>query len=169
MPASDPISILNRVLAILRRSFPQYARYSRPFIPPGRERAMQAIADVAITEEKLAEQVNNQIIALGGLPNAGDFPTEFTDTHDLGIDYVIAEAMGYQRQDLVELESCRAALGAHTEAEALVAEIVNIAKRHLKTFEELHVEPGASTKFTSNGAAGEAASPPAATAATPAS
>ncbi len=36
MSSIDTIHVLNRVLEILERSFPQYLRYARPYIPPGR-------------------------------------------------------------------------------------------------------------------------------------
>jgi len=152
MPSTDAIKILNRVLTILEKSFPQYARYARPYIPPGRQRAMQALQDIAVAENSLARQVSDEIISMGGLTESGDFPMEFTDTHDLGIDYMVQEAIGYQQQDLAELEVCVDRLAAAPAAHAVVSEILNLAKRHLKTLEELHVQPGSSTSFGVNGA-----------------
>ena len=112
MPAETPIQILNRVLAILEKSFPQYARSARPYIPAGRQRAMQTLQDIAVAEDSLARQVTDQIIAMGGLTDSGDYPMEYTDTHDLGIDYMVQEAIGYMRQDIAELERL------HSEARA---------------------------------------------------
>jgi bacterioferritin (cytochrome b1) len=152
MTTADTIAILNRVLEILERSFPQYSRWARPYIPAGRERAMQALQDIATAEDSLSEQVREQIIALGGLPNVGDFPMEYTDTHDLGIDYMVQEAIGYMRQDIAELESCIQRLASAPAAHAVVEEMLNIERRHLKTLEDLHVQPGVSTKFSADGA-----------------
>jgi bacterioferritin (cytochrome b1) len=152
MTTADTIHQLNRVLAILEKSFPQYARHARPYIPAGRQRAMETLQDIAIAQESLARQVNDEIIALGGLTDAGDFPMDYTDTHDLGIDYMIEEAIGYQRQDIAELKACVERLTAAPAAHALVEEILNLAKRHLEHLEELHVKPGSSTSFGINGA-----------------
>jgi bacterioferritin (cytochrome b1) len=163
MPAKAPIDILNRVLVILRKSFPQYARYSRPYIPPGHERAWRTLRDIAITEESLAHQVSDEILAEGGLIAAADFPIEFTDTHDLGIDYMIAEAVGYQRQDIKELEECVEALAKVATPHAVVEEILAVSKRHLKSLEELHANPGSSTSFGTNVAASNDAPASAAT------
>jgi bacterioferritin (cytochrome b1) len=152
MPAQTAIDRLNRVLAMLRKSFPQYARHARPYIPPGHEQAWRTLKDIATTEESLAHQVNDEIIALGGLPDHGDFPIEFTDTHDLGVDYMIAEAVGYQRQDIADLEEIVNALANVPSSHAVCEEILNVAKHHLKSLEDLHAKPGSSTDFGANGA-----------------
>jgi bacterioferritin (cytochrome b1) len=152
MPSSDPTAILNRVLAMLRKSFPQYARHARPYIPPGHEQAWRTLKDIATTEESLAHQVNDEIVSMGGTTDSGDFPIEFTDTHDLGIDYMIAEAIGYQRQDIADLDACIKDLADRPSAHAVCEEILNVAKRHLKSLEDLHANPGSSTDFGANGA-----------------
>ena len=51
---------------------------------------------------------STQIVDSGGLPDNGEFPMEFTDTHDLAIDYLMQEAIGYQRQDIADLEAVAA-------------------------------------------------------------
>ena len=158
MPSPTPVDLLNQVLAMLRKSFPQYARYSRPYIPPGHEEAWRTIKDIATAEESLAHQVNDEILSMNGLTYAGDFPIDFTDTHDLGIDYIIAEAMGYQRQDITKLETIIEGLKPTPSAHAVVEEILNVAKRHLKTLEDLHANPRSSTSFGTNGAASNDAS-----------
>jgi bacterioferritin (cytochrome b1) len=165
MPLPTAIDLLNQVLAMLRKSFPQYARYSRPYIPAGHEQAWRTIKDIATAEESLAHQVSDEILSMGGLTYSGDFPIDFTDTHDLGIDYMIAEAVGYQRQDIAKLEAIIEGLKSTPSAHAVVEEILNVAKRHLKTLEELHAKPGSSTIFGTNGAVSNdapAANPPSA-------
>src|SRR4051795_5708942 len=103
MPSPDTITVLNRVLEILERSFPQYLRYARPYIPPGRENIMQTIEQIVAGQDALAERVSQHIFESSGLPDHGDFPIEFTDTHDLDIDFLIAEAIGCLKQNVEEL------------------------------------------------------------------
>ena len=158
MPSPTPVDLLNQVLAMLRKSFPQYARVLAPYIAPGHEAAWRAIKDIATAEESLAHQVNDEILSMNGLTYAGDFPIDFTDTHDLGIDYMIAEAMGYQRQDITKLETITESLKSTPSAHAVVEEILSVARRHLKTLEDLHAKPGSSTSFGPNGAAANDAS-----------
>src|SRR5205814_10564680 len=93
MPSTDTITVLNRVLAILERSFPQYLRYARPYIPPGRENIMQTIEQIAAGQDALAERVYRQIFESGGLPDPGQFPIQFTATTDISIDVLLPEAI----------------------------------------------------------------------------
>ena len=147
MPESAASEILNRVLMILRRSFPQYLRYARPYITPGHERVMPKIEQLATEDDLLAERVSRQVFDMGGLPDSGEFPMEFTDTHDLEIDFLVQEANEYQRNDLAELERNAASPALPAVAKSLIDEAITNAKRHLKVLEELRGKPGISTDF----------------------
>jgi hypothetical protein len=60
---------------------------------------------------------------------------DFTDTHDLSIDYMLREATGYGRQDVATLEAAAATKNMTPHAEPLVNEALQMAKRHLATLE----------------------------------
>lgn len=137
MPSTETIAVLNRVLAIVLRSFPQYLRWSRPWISPGHERDLEALEKIVTEQDELAERLFEAIDDLGGLPDTGEFPMEFTDTHDLSIDYVLREAVGYGRQDVADLEAAAATPHLAQRAEPLLSEAVRMAKRHLATLESL--------------------------------
>jgi hypothetical protein len=145
MPSSDTIEVLNRVLAILERSFPQYLQWARPYFQPGREDVPQALADIVAGQRALADRVIEMIADSGALPDTGKFPIEFTDTHDLAIDFLIDEAIGYQKQDIADLEDCVDELNLSPSAQSLASEAVGMAKGHLESLEELHRPPGPST------------------------
>jgi hypothetical protein len=145
MPSSDTIDVLNRVLAILERSFPQYLQYARPYIPAGRQDVVETIAEIVACQKSLADRVSRMIVDSGALPDTGKFPIEFTDTHDLSIDYLIDEAIGYQKQDIAGLTECADALNLSPAAQALAAEALGMAKGHLESLEELRTDPGAAT------------------------
>ena len=153
MTSAEPTEKLNRVLALLRRSFVQYLCWGRPHIPAGREQAMDTIADIAIAQDLVADRVAELIDESGARPDVGDYPMEFTDTHDLDIDFLIEEAIGYQRQDIAELERCVHSLAASPTAQALAAEALGLARGHLESLEGLKPQPGAST-IIRNGAPG---------------
>jgi bacterioferritin (cytochrome b1) len=137
--SADAVEVLNRVLVILRRSFMQYLRYARPFTPPGREQAIETIHKIAEAQDALAERVFDAIVRAGGLPDSGEFPMDFTDTHDLGIDYAIREAIGYQKQDIVALEQMANSANPAPAAKALLDEALRLAREHLKLLEQLAV------------------------------
>jgi bacterioferritin (cytochrome b1) len=137
MSANDSITALNRVLGVVLRSFPQYLRWSRPWVPPGHERVLEALERIVTDQEAFAERIFDAVDDLGGLPDTGEFPMEFTDTHDLSIDYMIREAVGYGRQDVAELESAAAMPNVAPQAASLVTEALNAAKRHLASLEAI--------------------------------
>jgi hypothetical protein len=145
MPSSDTIDTLNRVLAILQRSFPQYLRWARPFTPPGRENIVHTIETIAAGQDLLAERVSRQVFEAGGLPDRGDFPIEFTDTHDLDIDFLVAEAKDCLKQDIAELQQCVDALRLSPAAQSLASEALGLTKGHLELLEKLPLDPAAST------------------------
>jgi bacterioferritin (cytochrome b1) len=137
MPSPDSVDVLNRVMVLLVRSFPQYVRYARPYIPPGRETVMQTIDQIVAGQEALAERLSQFIFESGGLPDHGKFPIEFTDTHDLAIDFLIQEAIGYQKEDIANLEECIEWLRFSPAAQSLAAEALGMAKGHRESLEEL--------------------------------
>jgi len=145
MPAADTIDILNRVLSILERSFPQYMCYARPYIPAGRESVMQTIQDVVTGQNALAERVSQQVFESGGLPDHGDFPIDFTDTHDLAIDFLVAEAIDCTNGDIAELQQCVDLLRQSPAAESLASEALGMTKGHLELLQALPIDPAAST------------------------
>ena len=85
----------------------------------------------------MAERAFDAIDDLGGLPDTGEFPMDFTDTHDLSIDYMLREAIGYGQQDVAALESAAATKNMTPQAEPLVNKALQMAKRHLATLEGL--------------------------------
>ncbi len=148
MSSPDTIDTLNRVLEILERSFPQYLRWARPYIPPGREKIMQTIGAIVAGEDALAERVSQQVFESGGLPDHGDFPIEFTDTHDLGIDFLVDEAIDCLKQDIADLQECVDTLRLAPSAQSLASEALGMTKGHLELLEKLRVDPRSDTKFT---------------------
>lgn len=147
MPSPDTIDILNRVLVLVSRSFPQYLRYAKPYIPPGREDVLETIREIVTAQDRLAERIGRYISDSGGLPDDGRFPIEFTDTHDLAIDFLLREAIGCQKEDVANLQQCVEALRVAPAAESLAAEALGMAKGHLQSLEELRVRGDTSTKL----------------------
>jgi hypothetical protein len=148
MPSPETIDVLNRVLAILERSFTQYLRYAKPYVPPGRENVEQSLADIVASQDALAERVSQMIFEAGGLPDNGKFPTEYTDSHDLAIDYLILEAIDGQKQDIADLAGCVEKLRAFPSAQALALETLGLAKGNLETLENLARRPQAAMNLS---------------------
>jgi hypothetical protein len=147
MPPSDTIIGLNRVLEILERSFPQYLRYARPYVPPDRENIMKTMEQIAAGQDALAERISQYIFESSGLPDHGDFPIEFTDTHDLAIDFLLQEAIDCTKQDIGDLEQCVNALRLAPAAQSLASEALGMTKGHLELLQKQATIGAASTKI----------------------
>ncbi|HEX3600277.1 MAG TPA: hypothetical protein VHU84_09035 [Lacipirellulaceae bacterium] len=145
MSSPDTIDTLNRVLEILERSFPQYLRWARPYIPPSRANIMPTIETIVAGQDALAERVSQQVFDSGGLADHGDFPIEFTDTHDLDIDFLVKETIDCTKQDIAELEGCVDALRLAPAAQSLASEALGLTKGHLEQLEKLPIDSSAST------------------------
>jgi hypothetical protein len=148
MSSADTIDTLNRVMEILERSFPQYMRWARPYIPPARANIMQTIETIVAGQDALAQRVSEQVFESGGLADHGDFPIEFTDTHDLDIDFLVDEAIDCLKQDIAELEACVDALRLSPAAQTLASEALGMTKGHLELLEKLDTAPADGTKLT---------------------
>jgi hypothetical protein len=146
-PSPDTIETLNRVLVLLQKSFPQYLQYARPYIPPGRESISKTFDDIVTCQNRLADSIARFVSESGALPDPGRFPIEFTDTHDLAIDFLIREAIGYQKEDIANLQDCVERLRLSPAAQSLASEALGMAKGHLESLEELPSKPGSTTKF----------------------
>jgi hypothetical protein len=159
MSSAETIDVLNRVLALLQRSFPQYLRYARPYIPPGRENVIETIHEIVAGQDALAERVSQAIFESGGLPDPGEFPIQFTDSHDLDIDFLIQQAIDCQVQDIADLERCVDALRSWPAGQSLAAEALGMAKAHRESLQELNARAGRSA-VARDGAPAFAKDPP---------
>ena len=128
---------LNRMLAIVVRSFPQYLQYSRPYVPPGRDGVVETLGTIATDQNGLADRISQLIIDAQAPLRTGEFPMEFTDMHDLGIDYLVNAAIAYQQQDIATIGQLVEDLQAAPAAKSLAEETLGMAKGHLESLREL--------------------------------
>ena len=138
----ETIHVLNRLLAIHERSFVQYLEYARPYVPPGREDLLEALEAMDRDQDVLAGRISHMIIDAGALPRSGEFPMEFTDMHDLAVDFLLQAAVRYQEYDVAAIQEIVDRLQAEPAARAMAEEALGMAKGHLDTLREL-VQPTA--------------------------
>ncbi len=129
--------LLNQLLGIVGKSFPQYLRYSRPYIPPGREGIWDTIEAIVHDQDVLAERISQLLLDAEAPLRPGEFPMEYTDTHDLSIDYQLKEAIAYQQQDIESIRALIDSLQSYPEAKALAEEALGMAKGHLESLQEM--------------------------------
>ena len=128
---------LNRLLAIIRCSFPQYLQYSRPYVPQGRNEVLETIAAIVSDQDVLADRIVELLADAEAPIRTGEFPMEFTDMHDLGIDFLINAAIAYQQQDINTIAELVEGLQSSPAAKALAEEALGMAKGQLESLREL--------------------------------
>ncbi|MCA9261763.1 MAG: hypothetical protein KDA61_21245 [Planctomycetales bacterium] len=134
---SDTIRLLNRLLAILCKSFPQYLQFSRPYVPAGHDDAMAVVAAVARDQQAMADRISRLIVEADECPRPGEFPMQFTDTHDLSIDWVLKEAVRCQAEDVEAIAAIVDRLQTAPAAKAAAEEALGMAKGHLESLAEV--------------------------------
>jgi len=139
----NTVHLLNRLLAIHCRSFPQYLRYSAPYVRPDRVDVVETLASIADDQDAMADRISRMVIDADALPRTGEFPMEFTDLHDLDLDFLLQLGVRYQEQDIGAIQSIVDRLQESPAARAIAEEALGMAKGHRDSLRELAKAPAA--------------------------
>jgi hypothetical protein len=137
MPEADTIAVLNRLLVLHNRSLPRYLESARPWLHSGDERSAQMLDLIAADHRLTVERVGSRILEHHGLPDLGAYPMQFTDLHDLSLDYLLGELLARQRALVADLTGCVRQLDGAPRDKALAEEALGAARGHLESLEEL--------------------------------
>jgi hypothetical protein len=141
MSLPNTIYVLNQLLAVEYRSLPMYLTNFQAWTHAGDERAAATLKHIIIDQTTLSKRIADMIYDRRGTVEFGDFPMEFTDTHDLSLDYLIREILRNQMQMIVRIESLIARLADDREARELAQETLGSERAHLEALRELVVQP----------------------------
>jgi len=128
---------LNRLLAILGRSFPQYLQYSRPYVPPGRDSLVETLESIVFDQNAICQRISQILLDAHAPLRTGEFPMDYTDKHDLDIDYLVGVAAKFQEQDIASISQLVEQLQTAPAAKALAEEALGMAKGHLDSLREM--------------------------------
>jgi hypothetical protein len=103
----------------------------------------EAIQAIVTDQNGIVDRVSQMLVDADFPPRAGEFPMEYTDKHDLSIDYLLLAAVGYQQQDIAAIAKMVEALRTAPAAKSLAEEALGMTKGHLDTLEELAAAPTA--------------------------
>lgn len=131
------LDLLNDLLAVQHCSLPRYLTYVSPWTGDENTEAAEVVTRIAEDQQRMSERIAETIYDRGGMPDAGDFPMEFTDTHFLALDYLLRELVYYQKQDVAAIEEIVSQLGGDADAKALAEETLGAEKAHLEDLERL--------------------------------
>ena len=133
----DLIDSLNRLLEIEYRSFPLYLGDAAPWFSEADVKAVETLKNIAADQQAMSQRIAELILDLGGRIEPGEYPTQFTDTHFLSIEFLLKELVYYQRQDIADIEQIVASLAGHREARELAEETLGAERAHLEALEAL--------------------------------
>ena len=141
MPRSAVVGLLNDLLALEFRSFPAYLVETSLWSRPGFEHLGPTIEGIVANQRALCARVAALIDARGGTIETGDFPLEYTDTHDLSLDYLVGEIIACQERDVAQIEQIVGQLAADPAARDLAAEVLGAERANVDTLRKLARSP----------------------------
>ena len=130
--ATKATVVLNRLLQTLYRSLPMYLAEARPWTGRNDEGPQAVLASAAIDCRSYFQRLVDMILELGGPLELGRFPTEFTDLHDLSVDYLLRKCIDLQQRDLGVIQHCVESLTPKSAPRLLAEEVLGNARGHLE-------------------------------------
>ncbi len=136
---SPVVRKLNRLLTIHVRSFATYQLEATPWSSgrSGDEAIARTLRDIGRDRKALADRIYTAIQDRRGAVAPGSFPMEFTDKHDLSLEWLLRELLAYQRRDTAAIEQVARTLTDDPEAAELAQEALGTAQAHLEALESL--------------------------------
>lgn len=141
MAETTPFVILNQVHAIHVRSLPQYLASAPPWTPDPESPAIETLHLIAADQQVMANRVAAVILEHGGIVFPTEFPMEFTDLHDLSMDFILKQVIERQDLEIEFLRSCAQQLEPWPTARAITEEAIGAAVGHLDNLQELTHTP----------------------------
>ena len=136
-PQSDPLAILNRIHAMHERSLPMYLASAPPWTPNPDCAELVTLRHVAEDQQLMADRIGSVIVEHGGTVDRSEFPMEFTDLHDLSIDFLIPQVRRRQEQEIEYLRRCITQLQEAPAPRAIAEEALGAAIAHLDNLKEV--------------------------------
>jgi hypothetical protein len=141
MTKVDIIRALNDLLALEYRSLPLYVTDAMPWTHPGDEKATSTLASIVLDQRATSQRIAQLILERGGALDTGEYPMEYTDTHDLSLEYMVKELISFQKWLIGKIERIVTTLADDREARDLALEALGSEKAHLESLQELASQP----------------------------
>ncbi len=132
MTQNDVIDVLNRLFQVHYRALAVYVQQTRPWTPPGGEKAVEVLAAVAAEQQRSARRIAEAIQEERGRLDPGQFPVAFTSIHDVSVEFLLQRAAELQGHDVRTIEGCAAELDGVPRLRPLAQETLRQARRHLE-------------------------------------
>lgn len=131
-----PVEILNQLLAIHLRSLPVYLASAPPWTPTPDSPALTTLRHIAQDQLLMADRIGKVILEQGGTIAGSEFPMEFTDLHDLSIDFLMPQVKSRLERELEFIRRCAEELRPYPAPRAIAEEAAGAALGHLDSLRE---------------------------------
>lgn len=136
MSSSVILGALNRLFASHCQSVPLYLSQTRPWISP-KNGKVKEVLDLMVSDQRIMiDRIAALIDRFGGEPDRGQ-GKDLTRLNDLSLDFLLQRVIEFQRDDILEIESCVTDLEDDAESKGLAQEALGMAKGHLDSLEEV--------------------------------
>lgn len=136
--ASTSIADLTRLLQMHATSLPTYLANAHPWIGIGQRQSEDCLNQISRDHQYMAGKILQRILDLGGSPGqTSGFPMEFTDLHDLSLDYILKEVLRHQQALESITNECVTKLASQPESQSIAYEAAGMARGHRELLQEL--------------------------------
>ena len=142
MSDSRTIESLNRLLRIVHCSLPAYLHVVHPWTGRRGREVLDLLRRIAEDHGRLACRLAEAIRQRGGVPDARGFPDEFTDLHDVALDFLVRKVIERQVCELAAIECDVAELERDPELRSLAQNLMATARLHLELLRQAEVKLG---------------------------
>lgn len=127
---------LNRIFLWKHNSLARYIIDARPYVPPGHERNLAIVAEIAERDERDADQIATLIESFETVATSAPHAKEVTEYNYLSLPYLVAkllESLDEQREVLI---SARDRFGALEEVDDLLSRLLAQTENYLARLEQ---------------------------------
>ncbi len=127
---------LNQLVAILSRSLPAYLVDAAPWSNGKDKLGMPLLESIVADQQAVVDKIAELLMDRGMAVNQGAFPMQFTDLHDLSLDYLLALAVRHQRADLDKIKQLAPDVADDPPSRELLEEALGTATGHLEALQD---------------------------------
>jgi hypothetical protein len=140
MSNQNIINTLQRLFALQYRSFTSYLRYGHPYHREADAETLEILNDITTDQMEICGKITELLDTFNQVPLPTDFPMVYTDSHDLSVDFLIADLIYYQKLDIEEIHKYISDLSECDDAKKIAEEALGREKAHLDTLQTLVLE-----------------------------
>ena len=142
---SDSLPILEGTFRRECRSLAQYLSEGWPWSESQQRPAQELVQTIQADERRWAEQLAELIERRGGVPRPGNYPTEFTDTHFLALEFMLGRLERALSRTLLELKQDLDRLNDDAEVKELLERMIERKRGQIEAITKLRAAGASQT------------------------